>query len=111
MSSHLEEPLLQALYMTRRLLAQVENGELVQAVELEAVRSRLIRLGVAEVSSANPQQQVEILREIQALDEQIAAIGSRSREVLVQQLRQLHRGRKAGKAYQGRSKHRPKSIL
>ena len=40
-----------------------------------------------------------------------AVIGGRSREVLVQQLRLLHQGRKAGKAYQGGSKGCPKSAL
>ena len=110
MDSHPESPLRRALRLTRRLLAQVGNGELAGVVELEAERTRLIRQGLAGELPANPQQRVDILREIQALDEQVAHIGGQSREVLVQQLRQLHQGRKAGKAYQGGSKCCPKSA-
>lgn len=99
MSSQSEQSLRQALSLTRQLLERVVNKEIEGVVELEAERTRLIRQGVAGELPGSLQERVDMLREIQTLDEQITTIGRKSRDEVAEQLRQLHKGRKAGKAY------------
>ena len=89
----------QALGLTRRLLQLAVDGDWEEAPKLEAERFRLLRQGVAGVAAESPETGIELLREIQALDQKILAIGRKQRDDLRRRLRGLHTGRKAEKSY------------
>ena len=89
----------QSLLLSRRLLELIKEGAWDEASELEAERFQLIRKGIAAEPEQDPQGKIDILREIEALDREMASIGRQGKSKLSNQLRQLRQGRKAGKAY------------
>ncbi len=101
MSPPPDSQLQQGLEMTRRML------ELVKAEEWEAVaalgneRLQLLRQWEQGADTNKAHEYIGILQEIQALDQQIEALSRQGRDQAVSQLRQIHQGRKAGKAYRG----------
>lgn len=70
-----------------------------EAAELEAERFRMIRQGIAAEPEQEIEGKIEILREIEALNREMASIGRVGKSKLSDQLCQLRQGRKAGKAY------------
>lgn len=99
MSAHSEAGLQQALAMSHQLLELVNAGEMEQAAKLEATRFRLIRQGLADDPVNSSERRIELLREIQALDREIESVGRREHERLALRLRDMSKGRKAGRAY------------
>ena len=93
------QPLVQGLEMTRKMLELVKAGEWEQLSVLGAERLKLLQQWVRGTDPALAQQQIGVLQEIQKLDEEIETLGRQGREEMAQRLRQLHQGRKAGKAY------------
>ena len=68
----------QALGLTRRLLARLEQGELEGTDELEAARSRLLRQAFAADPPIDPARQIELLEAIQALDRKITGLAGQA---------------------------------
>ena len=101
MNSGVSQELTQSLELTRRMLELVKAGEWEAVAAIGAERLRLLRGWMRPTDPLLAQRQVGILQEIRKLDEEIEALGRRSRDEMEQRLRQIHRGRKAGKAYRG----------
>jgi len=91
--------LVHGLELTRRMLELVKAGEWEAVAEIGAERLRLLRRWMRPTDPLLAQRQIGILQEIRKLDEEIEALGRRGRDEMEQRLRELHRGRKAGKAY------------
>jgi hypothetical protein len=99
MYSAASQQLEQGLEMTRKMLELAKAGEWEQVAELGVERMKLLQQWVHTTDPAQAQQQIGVLQEIQKLDEEIETLGRQGREEIAQHLRQLHQGRKAGKAY------------
>jgi len=93
------QQLVQGLEMTRKMLELLKAGEWEQVSVLGAERLKLLQQWVHTTDPSLAQQQIGVLQEIQKLDEEIESLGHQGREEMAQHLRQLHQGRKAGKAY------------
>jgi hypothetical protein len=94
-----QNELKQALTLTRQLLVLVRGEDWEAAATVEAERFHLLRQGIAADKSATLEFQVEILREIEQLNVEIENLSRKSRSELSLRLREMHNGRKAGKAY------------
>ena len=89
----------QALESTRRLLALVDAQEWEAAAKVEAERFSLLRQHVADTDPESLEQQIACLREIEILDREIVKRSKERKADLSRRLRDLHQGRKAGRAY------------
>lgn len=94
-----QQALKQALALTRQLLELVRDEDWEVAANVEAERFHLLRQGIAADQPATLESQVEILREIEQLNVEIERLSRKSRSDLSRRLRDMHHGRKAGKAY------------
>ncbi|MCU7906850.1 MAG: flagellar protein FliT [Candidatus Thiodiazotropha sp. (ex Epidulcina cf. delphinae)] len=101
MYTAVNEQLAESLAITRRMLDLVKAGEWEQVAELARQRHRLLRQGVVATDPAMVQQQIGMLQEIRQLDQEIELLSRRGRDEVETRLRQIHQGRKAGKAYKG----------
>jgi len=99
--SDVSPELAQGLELTRRMLELVKAGEWEAVAEVGAERLRLLRSWVRPSDPRLAQQQIGILQEIRKLDAEIDALSRQGRDEMEQRLRQIHQGRKAGKAYKG----------
>ncbi|MCU7812023.1 MAG: flagellar protein FliT [Candidatus Thiodiazotropha sp. (ex Notomyrtea botanica)] len=97
----MDNQLKQGLEMTRRMLELVKAGAWEEVAVLGAERLRLLREWVNNAEPDMAQQNIGILQEIQALDKEIETLSLEGKEELADNLRQIHQGRKAGKAYRG----------
>jgi hypothetical protein len=89
----------QGLEMTRQMLLLVKAGEWEDLAALGSQRLQLLRQWHNDLDPARAQVQIGILQEIQALDREIEMLSRQSRDEAAEQLRQIHQGRKADKAY------------
>jgi hypothetical protein len=96
-----DSQLARGLEMTRRMLELVRAGAWEEVATLSAERLYLLRQWSGGNDPAAAQSQIGILQEIQALDSEIEVLGRQGRDEAAEHLRQLHQGRKAGKAYKG----------
>ncbi|MCU7915604.1 MAG: flagellar protein FliT [Candidatus Thiodiazotropha sp. (ex Gloverina cf. vestifex)] len=97
----MDSQLKQGLEMTRRMLELVKAGAWEEVAVLGAERLRLFHEWVNNAEPDMAQQNIGILQEIQALDKEIETLSIEGKEELADNLRQIHQGRKAGKAYRG----------
>lgn len=97
----MDSQLKQGLEMTRRMLELVKAGAWEDVAVLGAERLRLLHEWVNNTEPDMAQQNIGILQEIQALDKEIEILSLEGKEELADNLRQIHQGRKAGKAYRG----------
>jgi hypothetical protein len=89
----------QALEMTRQMLELLKAGEWEAVAALGSERLQLLKQWGRDKDPAKAQRYIGALREIQALDQEIETLGRQGRNQATSQLQQIHRGRKAGKAY------------
>jgi hypothetical protein len=89
----------QGLAMTRKMLELVKAEEWEALVTLGHERLQLLQQWSGATDPANAQAQIGILQEIQLLDREIEMLSRQSRDQAATNLRQIHQGRKAGKAY------------
>jgi len=94
-----QEILQQSLELSRRLLTLMKEGAWEEAEALEAERFRLIRKGLAAAPDQALPEKIAILREIDALNGEMASLAGQGKSKLSGQLRHLQQGRKAGRAY------------
>ena len=87
--------------MTRQMLELVKAGEWEAVAELGAQRLQLLRQLNLGGDASQVQVCVGVLQEIQALDREIETISRENKDEAADQLRQIHQGRKADKAYRG----------
>ncbi|MCU7845530.1 MAG: flagellar protein FliT [Candidatus Thiodiazotropha sp. (ex Monitilora ramsayi)] len=97
----MDSQLKQGLEMTRRMLELVKSGAWEEVAVLGAERLQVLRQWGDTADADSIQQHVGVLQEIQALDKEIESLGRQGREEVADNLRQIHQGRKAGKAYRG----------
>ncbi|MCU7809052.1 MAG: flagellar protein FliT [Candidatus Thiodiazotropha sp. (ex Semelilucina semeliformis)] len=97
----MDSQLKQGLEMTRRMLELVKAGAWEEVAVLGAERLRLLHEWVNNAEPDMAQQNIGILQVIQALDKEIEILSLEGKEELADNLRQIHQGRKAGKAYRG----------
>jgi len=89
----------QGLELTRKMLELVKAGEWEQVAALGAERLKLLQPWVPSPDPSLARQQIGVLQEIQKLDAEIETLSRQGRKEIARHLRQLHQGRKAGKAY------------
>jgi hypothetical protein len=94
-----DNPLVQGLEMTRRMLELVKAGEWEAVAELGAERLQLLHQLNLQADASNAQLYLGTLQEIQSIDQEIEAISRIRKDEAAEQLRQIHQGRKADKAY------------
>ena len=97
----MDSQLQKGLEMTRQMLEMVKEGAWEEVVQLGSERLKLLRQWGDSAGPEEVQRNVGVLQEIQALDVEIEAIGQQGRKDIADNLRQIHQGRKAGKAYLG----------
>ena len=89
----------QGLEMTRKILDLVKAGAWEEVAILGKERSQVLNQWVKSTDPAMAQLQIGTLQAIQSLDKEIESLCLKGREQVAAQLRQIHQGRKAGKAY------------
>ena len=94
-----DRQLIQGLEMTRQMLDLVKAGEWEAVTELGSERLQLLRQWEHQADPATVTACIGVLQEIQTLDKEIERLGREGRDEAAKQLRQIHQGRKAGKAY------------
>jgi hypothetical protein len=94
-----DSQLIQGLEMTRQMLELVKAGEWEAVAKLGSDRLQLLRQWEHQADPNTAQACIGILQEIQALDQEIERLGREGRDEAAKQLRQIHQGRKADKAY------------
>ncbi len=87
--------------MTRQMLQMVKDGAWEEVAKLGSERLKLLRQWGDSADPDEVQRNVGVLQEIQAMDAEIETIGQQGRKDIAENLRKLHQGRKAGKAYLG----------
>ncbi len=85
--------------MTRQMLELIKAGEWEAVARLGNERLELLRQWEHQADPSTVTACIGILQEIQTLDGEIERLGREGREEAAKQLRQIHQGRKAGKAY------------
>ena len=99
MFSSVDSTLTQGLEMTRRMLDLVKAGAWEEVAALGKERAQVLHQWVKSTDPAMAQWQIGALQEIQTLDKEIETLCLKGRDQVAAQLRQIHQGRKAGKAY------------
>ena len=96
-----DRQLIQGLEMTRQMLELVKAGEWEAVAQLSTDRLQLLRAWQFQADQSAVTACIGILQEIQTLDDEIERLGREGRDEAAKHLRQIHQGRKAGKAYRG----------
>jgi hypothetical protein len=94
-----DRQLVKGLEMTRQMLELVGAGEWEALARLSTERLQLLKQWEQQGNPDDVPACIGILQEIQALDIEIEQLGRAGRDEATEHLRQIHQGRKAGKAY------------